>query len=57
MTEQTQDVTKVSRKDLPLSCPPKDANDWSEHPIVFLDIKKTGKAACKYCGARYELVD
>ncbi len=57
MTEENQAVIQVSRKELPLSCPPKDANDWSEHPVVFLDIKKTGKAACKYCGARYELVD
>jgi len=57
MTEQTQTVNQVSRKDLPLRCPPKDANGWSEHPVVFLDIKKTGRAVCKYCGARYELVD
>ncbi len=57
MTQQTRAVTQVRRRELPLSCPPKGASGWSEHPIVFLDIKKTGKAVCKYCGARYELVD
>jgi len=55
MTKET--TIKVSRKDLPLSCPPKGANEWSEHPVVFLDIKKTGEAVCKYCGAHYELTD
>ena len=57
MTEETQSVIQVSRKDLPLSCPPKDASDWSEHPVVFMDIKKTGEVICKYCGTHYELVD
>ena len=57
MTQQTQAVTQVSRKDLPQSCPPKGASGWSEHPVVFLEIKKSGKAVCKYCGAQYELVD
>ncbi len=57
MIQQTQAVTQVSRKDLPQSCPPKGASGWSEHPVVFLEIKKSGKAVCKYCGAQYELVD
>jgi uncharacterized Zn-finger protein len=48
---------QVKRKDLPLSCPAPDAETWSLHPRVYLPIKKTGKAVCPYCGARYELVD
>ena len=57
MAEVNQTPNKVKRNELPLSCPPKGAKAWSEHPRVFLNIKKTGKAACPYCGARYELVD
>ena len=48
---------QVKQKDLPLSCPAPDAGNWSLHPRVYLPIKKTGKAVCPYCGARYELVD
>ena len=48
---------QVKRKDLPLSCPTPETEVWSLHPRVYLPIKKTGKAVCPYCGARYELVD
>ena len=54
---QTQGVISVSRKDLPLACPPRGDNFWSQHPRVFLPIEKTGEAACPYCGARYQLRD
>ncbi len=55
--QQGQVIHQVSRKSLPLSCPGPDAPVWSLHPKVYLPIKKTGKAVCPYCGARYELVD
>jgi uncharacterized Zn-finger protein len=51
------DVIKVSRADLPLSCPPPDEEVWNMHPRVYLPIEKTGEAVCPYCGARYALSD
>ncbi|WP_374338419.1 zinc-finger domain-containing protein [Methyloversatilis sp.] len=44
---------EVSAKDLPLHCPLPDAPLWARHPRVFLDVSKTGQAACPYCGTRY----
>jgi uncharacterized Zn-finger protein len=61
MTEVTTEAPpapaamKVTRKDLPLSCPrPEDAL-WNMHPRVYLPIEATGQAVCPYCGARYVL--
>jgi len=51
------DVIKVSRSDLPLSCPRPDDEVWNMHPRVYLPVEKTGEATCPYCGARYKLVD
>lgn len=48
---------KVSRADLPLSCPRPEDEVWNMHPRVYLPIEKTGEATCPYCGARYELED
>ncbi len=48
---------RVSRKDLPLSCPTPDMVLWNSHPRVYLPIEKTGEASCPYCGARYLLDD
>lgn len=49
------EVIKVDAKDLPVYCPGPKAPRWSMHPRVFLDVTKTGEAACPYCGAHYEL--
>jgi uncharacterized Zn-finger protein len=48
---------KVSRADLPLSCPRPEDEVWNMHPRVYLPIEKSGEATCPYCGARYELRD
>ena len=48
---------KVSRSDLPLSCPRPEDEVWNMHPRVYLPIEKSGEATCPYCGARYQLVD
>lgn len=48
---------KVSRKDLPLSCPMPEMVLWNAHPRVYLPIEKTGKASCPYCGAAFVLAD
>lgn len=49
------EVIKVDSKDLPVYCPGPKAPRWSMHPRVFLDVTKTGEAACPYCGAQYAL--
>ncbi|MGQ0710094.1 MAG: zinc-finger domain-containing protein [Rhodoferax sp.] len=28
---------------------------WSSHPKVFLNVARTGQAACPYCGTVYRL--
>lgn len=48
---------RVSRKDLPLSCPTPAMSLWNSHPRVYLPIEATGSAACPYCGARFDLID
>ncbi|MCB1790161.1 MAG: zinc-finger domain-containing protein [Gammaproteobacteria bacterium] len=48
---------KVSRADLPLSCPRPQDEVWNMHPRVYLPIEKAGEATCPYCGAHYVLVD
>lgn len=47
---------RISRSDLPLSCPMPQMELWNSHPRVYLPIEETGKARCPYCGAVYELV-
>jgi uncharacterized Zn-finger protein len=49
---------RVSRADLPLSCPMPAMSLWNSHPKVYLPIEEQdGKAKCPYCGAEYELQD
>ncbi len=48
-------VVKVSRAQLPLSCPLPEESLWNMHPRVFLPIEKTGEAVCPYCSTRYIL--
>jgi uncharacterized Zn-finger protein len=55
--EGGQRVVKVSRGDLPLSCPLPEDEIWNMHPRVYLPIEKSGEATCPYCGARYVLED
>jgi uncharacterized Zn-finger protein len=52
-----REVQKVTRKDLPLSCPRPGEALAGLHPRVYLPIEKTGRAVCPYCGARYQLSD
>lgn len=51
----TKSLYKVSRADLPLSCPTPEMALWNSHPRVYLPIEETGKALCPYCGAWFEL--
>ncbi|MFW7340241.1 zinc-finger domain-containing protein [Pollutimonas sp. H1-120] len=45
----------VEAKDLPLYCPGPKAPLWSMHPRIYIEVVKTGKAVCQYCGASYQL--
>ena len=58
MSEQKKlSAIRVSKDQLPLSCPPANAGVHELHPRVFLPIEKTGEATCPYCGAKYQLRD
>lgn len=53
----TERLYRVSRSDLPLSCPTPEMKLWNSHPRVYLPIEATGSAKCPYCGAVFTLVD
>jgi uncharacterized Zn-finger protein len=49
---------KVTRSDLPLSCPMPGMYLWNSHPQVYLPIEdEGGEAVCPYCAAHYVLSD
>lgn len=50
-------IIKVSREQLPLSCPQPEDDVWNMHPRVYLSVDKTGEAVCPYCGTKYVLQD
>ncbi len=52
-----EQIIKVSKEQLPLSCPQPEEDVWNMHPRVYLPLDKTGEAVCPYCGARYILQD
>ncbi|MCU7810274.1 MAG: zinc-finger domain-containing protein [Candidatus Thiodiazotropha sp. (ex Notomyrtea botanica)] len=52
-----QEILKVTRNDLPLSCPRPGDTLAELHPRVYLPIEKSGTATCPYCGTRYQLTD
>ncbi len=55
--KKQEQVVRVSRDQLPLSCPLPEDSLWNMHPRVFLPMEKTGEARCPYCGTRYVLQD
>ena len=46
---------QITAADLPFHCPPPKDALWNAHPRVFLDVARTGRMACPYCGTVYEL--
>ncbi len=52
----TKRLYEIHRKDLPLSCPPRDLRVWDAHPRVYLPIEELGEVMCPYCGAKYVLI-
>lgn len=55
-THNAQPV-QVNADDLPVYCPGPKAPLWSMHPRVYIELAKSGTAACPYCGATYQLQD
>jgi uncharacterized Zn-finger protein len=55
--DKNKTIYKVTKDELPLSCPRPADEVWNMHPRVYLPIEKTGEASCPYCGARYQLQD
>lgn len=53
----TEKKYRVSRNDLPVSCPMPDMAMWNAHPRVYLPLAEQKTATCPYCGAIYELTD
>ncbi|NHA16140.1 zinc-finger domain-containing protein [Thioalkalivibrio sp. XN279] len=53
----TECLYRVTRSDLPLSCPTPAMKLWNSHPRVYLPIEATGSAKCPYCGAVFVLAD
>lgn len=54
-TACAKQVSKLSRADLPLSCPLPEECLWNAHPRVYLALDEEGHTQCPYCGTRYEL--
>ncbi len=53
-----ENLYRVTRADLPLSCPMPGMSLWNSHPRVYLPIEdQGGESLCPYCGARYVLAD
>ncbi len=51
-----ENLYRVNRIDLPLSCPMPGMSLWNSHPKVYLPIEdQGGRAKCPYCGAEYVL--
>ncbi len=49
---------RVTRAELPLSCPTPEMSLWNAHPRVWLPLdQQGGHARCPYCSAEYSLVD
>ena len=53
-SEQT--TIKVSKSDLPFSCPPKGTLAWDMHPRVYIESSDK-ESSCPYCGAKFEFVE
>ncbi len=51
----TEKIHRISRDELPISCPTPEMALWNAHPRVYLPIEETNEAVCPYCGTRFVL--
>ncbi len=54
MTSNTPPV-ELEGHELPAFCPNPKMPLWSSHPRVYLEVAKSGRVACPYCGTVYRL--
>ena len=48
---------KVTKSDLPVSCPQKGTPSWDMHPRVYIELKSEKENDCPYCGVHFVLED
>ena len=53
----TEKCYKITQRDLPLCCPGEHMRLWDAHPRVYIPIEKGQEVECRYCAAKYILVD
>jgi uncharacterized Zn-finger protein len=49
-TIEKSPVIRVSIDTKQVFCPPKDAELWSQHPRVYIDMTDKAEVNCPYCG-------
>lgn len=58
MNSLSTSIVKVTRRDLPLSCPPRDQQTAGLHPRVYIPLERVGdEFSCPYCRTHYRLVE
>jgi len=55
LSKKIRELTFVTKKDFPIYCPPKNADSFSMHPRVYINMDKKKEAACPYCGKVFRL--
>ncbi len=55
MSESSK-IVKLTKKELPASCPTKDTPAWNMHPRVYIEFNDEKKSVCPYCSNQFELI-
>jgi len=55
LSKKIKELTLVTKKDFPIYCPPKNADSFSMHPRVYINMDKKKETACPYCGKVFRL--
>lgn len=54
-TQASTQPVELDGSDLPAFCPNPKMTLWNSHPRVYLEVVKSGSAACPYCGTVYKM--
>jgi len=57
LSKKIRELAFVTKKDFPIYCPPNNADSFSMHPRVYINMDKKKEAACPYCGKVFRLRD
>jgi len=55
LSKKIRELTFITKKDFPIHCPSSEADSFSMHPRVFLNMDKKKEVACPYCGKVFRL--